>query len=373
MEKKSSENCVKNKKGTADGIVLFAKKPGPTSFSSLNDIKHALGTKKVGHTGTLDSFAQGLLVVCTGRLTRLAGNITEFDKEYDAVIKFGEETDTLEYTGNIIKTAPLPDEKTLRQVLLEFTGSIMQKPPAFSAIHIDGKRASDLARSGKAAEIPERKITVYKAEILELKKDKNNAVEYARISFTVSKGTYIRSLARDIAQKCGSAGHLTGLYRKKVGNFYIKDAAGFNDLEEFNIENCIKKAEEWKNEEVCKDKNNPDFKADCEKNLELKAAREKNIELKAAREKLHAEILEKKLDFSKECAKLCGFDVINLVSKNAEAAFKNGKPLYSALFDKKLQEIQNKKSAAVFTQDGNFCGLIKKDEQGKISYSFVLN
>ena len=239
----------------------------------------------------------------------------------------------------------------------------MQKPPAFSAIHINGKRERDLARSRKTAKIPERKIKDYKAEILELKKDKNNAIEYARISFTVSKGTYIRSLARDIAQKCGSAGHLTGLYRKKVGNFYIKDAAGFYDLEEFNIENCIKKAEEWKNEEVCKDKNNPDFKADCEKNLELKAAREK----------LHAEILEKKLDFSKECAKLCGFDVINLVSKNAEAAFKNGKPLYSALFDKKLQEIQNQKSAAVFTQDGNFCGLIKKDEQGKISYSFVLN
>ena len=91
------------KKSSPDGIVLLAKRPGPTSFASLNSVKKSLNTTKVGHTGTLDSFAQGLLVVCTGRLTKLAGNITAFDKSYQAVIHFGKETDTLEYTGNVIK------------------------------------------------------------------------------------------------------------------------------------------------------------------------------------------------------------------------------------------------------------------------------
>ncbi|MCR4952533.1 MAG: tRNA pseudouridine(55) synthase TruB [Treponema sp.] len=393
------ELLVKKNDFTADGIVLLAKKPGPTSFSSLNDIKHALGTKKVGHTGTLDSFAQGLLVVCTGRLTKLAGNITEFDKEYDAVIKFGEATDTLEYTGNVVRTAPLPDEKTLRQVLPDFTGNIMQRPPEFSAIHIDGKRASDLARSGKTAEIPERPVTVYKAEILEIKtaeksqeeaeinapegietkagieyaRTENERIEYVRIRFVVSKGTYIRSLARDIAKKCGSAGHLVGLYRKKVGNFYIEDAAGFSELGDFNIESSIKKAEEWKKEEAQKNEESI-LRAEREKyKAKSVSTRENNQELKAEREKLHSEILAKKRDFSKECAELCGFDVINLVSEDAESAFKNGKPLRSALFDKNLHEIQSEKCVAVFNADGLFCGLIKKDSQGRISYSFVLN
>ena len=91
-----------------DGIVLLAKQPNQTSFYSLNSVKKALGTSKVGHTGTLDSFAQGLLVVCVGKMTKLAGNITEFDKSYEAVIKFGEETDTLEYTGKVIKKLVFP-------------------------------------------------------------------------------------------------------------------------------------------------------------------------------------------------------------------------------------------------------------------------
>ena len=161
-----------------DGIVLLAKKPGLTSFSSLHSIKKALGTSKVGHTGTLDSFAQGLLVVCTGRLTRLAGNITEFDKSYEAVIKFGEETDTLEYTGNIIKTAPLPTLEVLKEAISKYTGNIMQSPPSFSAVHVNGKRASDLAREGKAVELPPRPVTIFNAEIKETQADSQGLIEY---------------------------------------------------------------------------------------------------------------------------------------------------------------------------------------------------
>ena len=209
-----------------DGIVLLAKKPGLTSFASLHSVKKALGTTKVGHTGTLDSFAQGLLVVCTGRLTKLAGNITEFDKSYSAVIKFGEETDTLEYTGQVIRTAPLPSLEALTNALQKFTGNILQAPPSFSALHVNGKRASDLAREGKTVELPPRPITVFQANIIETKLSSEGFVEYCKIDFTVSKGTYIRCLARDIAKEAGSAGHLIGLYRTRVGNFDIKDAAG---------------------------------------------------------------------------------------------------------------------------------------------------
>ena len=113
QQKKTTKNNSHNSTGfqnsqNSDGIILLAKQPGLTSFSSLNSVKKALNTKKVGHTGTLDSFAQGLLIVCTGRLTRLAGRITEFNKTYQAVIKFGEETDTYEYTGKITKKTVLP-------------------------------------------------------------------------------------------------------------------------------------------------------------------------------------------------------------------------------------------------------------------------
>ena len=351
----------------SDGIVLLAKKPGLTSFKSLNAVKHALGTKKVGHTGTLDSFAQGLLVVCTGRLTKLAGNITEFDKEYEAVIKFGEETDTLEYTGSIIRTAPLPDEQTLLNILPQFTGTIKQKPPVFSAIHVDGKRASDLARKGVTAEIPEREITVFKAEIKEIRKDENNRVEYCRIDFLVSKGTYIRSLARDIAEKCGSAGHLVGLYRKNVGNFHIEDSAGFSELNDFSIKTAIEELKNWKKTEQ---ENNEEIK--LQPNIKNSFTSPK-IDFEKERETLHKEIIEKKLDFSEECAELCGFEIIHLVSTEAENAFRNGKPLRSALFDTKLHTLLNEKSAAVYTHDGLFCGLISKNEGGRISYSFVLN
>lgn len=233
-------------------IVPFAKQTGLTSFSSLYTIKHALKTKKVGHTGTLDSFAEGLLVVCCGALTRLAGKITEFDKTYQAVIKFGAETDTLEYTGTVVKTAPLPTKEALERAISHFTGEIMQVPPAFSAIHIDGKRASDVARSGKEVAIPARKVTVYSSKILDLQfaggdSSNANAVDSALVEFTVSKGTYIRSLARDIGNFSSSAAHLTGLFRTKIGAFKIDEAAGADLLEPFTIARVEKTVAEYAN------------------------------------------------------------------------------------------------------------------------------
>ena len=329
-----------------DKIVLLAKKTGLTSFTSLNCVKKAFKTTKVGHTGTLDSFAQGLLVVCCGRLTRLAGNITEFDKSYKAIIKFGQETDTLECTGQIIKNAPLPTLQSLENALKKFNGNIMQTPPAFSAIHVDGKRASDLAREGKTAQLKPRPVTIFDAKIIETKLNSENLVEYAQIDFSVSKGTYIRSLARDIAYECGSAAHLVGLYRTKVGNFNIEDAAGFTDLEDFCIENVIKSL--------------------TTQNEKLNA----KIEFT---QQMFDEIINKSKNFSEEVSVLCGFNNIYLKDKNTQKDFLNGKPLRSYMFNIDLHSLLNKTSSAVFAPDGNFVGLIEKDENGKIKYKFVIN
>ena len=330
---------------SSDGIVLLAKKPGLTSFSSLHSIKKALGTTKVGHTGTLDSFAQGLLVVCTGRLTRLAGNITEFDKSYEAVIKFGEETDTLEYTGNIIKTAPLPTLDALKSAITKYTGHILQSPPAFSAVHVNGKRASDLAREGNAVDIPPRPVTVFKAEITETKLNSEGLIEYCKIDFTVSKGTYIRCLARDIAKEAGSAGHLIGLYRTRVGNFDIKDAAGFTELSEFNIASSI----EASNQKIDLQKTFPDDSV------------------------LQEEIKNKIRGFDRKTAALCGFDSITLKDESAEKDYCNGKPLRSALFTIDLNDLAPAASYAVFSKNEVFRGLIEKESGGRICHRFVVN
>lgn len=218
-----------NKKGKMDEIkenfdyiIPYDKPAGLTSFQSLGAIKKSLGTRKVGHTGTLDKFASGLLIVCTGRLTRLVPHITGLTKTYEAEITFGLETETLDPEGAIIKRAPLPTIERVRDALEHFRGEIVQEPPAFSAIHINGARASDLARRGEAVSIPKRLVTVFSSEIIEsIMDEENGRVKVLRANFCVSKGTYIRALARDIASYCDSAAFLTALRRTQVGKFSI--------------------------------------------------------------------------------------------------------------------------------------------------------
>ncbi len=339
-------------------IVFFAKQPGKTSFSSLFTIKHAFNTTKVGHTGTLDSFASGLLVVCAGSLTRLAGRITEFNKTYQAVIKFGEETDTLECTGQVIRTAPLPDRQSFINAVEKFTGSLMQVPPAFSAIHVDGKRASELVRDGKSAEIPARPVTVYSSKILETKLNDEGKVLAARIEFSVSKGTYIRSLARDIAKECGSAGHLVGLLRTQVGNFRLEDAAGFDLLEEFNVENAFVTAAKT---------------VEIEK--QLAEIKKNNIHVKKeiSQEELslQKECVQKSVSMNRELAELCGFGFLT-VKDESISAFDNGQKLHSSMFLTSPFEVQEK-FAAVFTQQDQFKGLLEKNDKGYFGYAFVIH
>lgn len=313
------------------GIVLLAKQSGKTSFQSLSTIKRALGTTKVGHTGTLDSFADGLLVVLTGRLTRLVPHITNFDKDYLALIEFGKETDTLELTGQVIKEGPLPTEEQVRGVLPSFIGQIDQVPPAFSAIHIDGKRASDLARAGKASEIPARKITIYSLTLLDFY-DK-----YALVEVRCSKGTYIRSLARDIAAACGSCAHLKALRRVSVGPFSLKDAAGSSCLKDFTISS------------LCAEEEKAPLSRDEE-------------------DELGNQIVSKIQPMTKAVAEFCGFIPVDLKSSSADSYF-NGRPLQFSDFIWKT-ELPESIDLAVFS-DGNFAGITEKRGR-RLSYGFVV-
>ncbi len=330
--------------GSAARIALLAKRPGITSFSSLYTVKRAFKTTKVGHTGTLDSFAQGLLVVCVGSLTRLAGHITQFHKTYEAIIRFGEETDTLEYTGQVVRSAPRPALKDFETAVARFTGEILQKPPAFSAIHINGKRSSDLARQGVAAEIPARTVTVYRAEILNAALDGENRVAAAHVLFDVSKGTYIRSLARDIAAECKSAAYLSALHRTKVGNFCVEDAAGFQLLEELSLHTM------------------------GETGIAAAQCDALPAESKETERALQAALLTQSLPMTPALADLCGFLSATL-KKSHESAFRNGAKLSSALFTAPLAAASND-SIAVFTEGGAFAGLIQA-ANGKLSYGFV--
>lgn len=352
------------------GIVLFAKPTGATSFSSLFAIKRALKTKKVGHTGTLDSFADGLLVVLSNSLTRMVSHITDFDKTYEAIIKFGEETDTLEPTGNIIKTSSLPTDTDFFTILLKFQGEMEQIPPLFSALHINGKRASDIARSGKSVEIPSRKITIHSLEVLDVQMscspnlpsvktenkfqgggseqncEKCNCavcqkyVSYVHIRVKVSKGTYIRSLARDIAAACGTCGHLIALRRLEVGPFKLQDAAGVDLLKPLSIPSAKIHLSEVK--KLCSDLDN--------KKSGYKPTEEELL----AEKKLQEEIINKIQNFTPELAKACGFFPVRLKSEY-EFGYFSGKPLHRDMFfetspDKKINQ-------AVFTEDGHFAGV----------------
>ena len=221
----------------------------------------------------------------------------------------------------------------------------MQSPPSFSAVHVNGKRASDLAREGKAVELPPRPVTVFNAEIKETQADSQGLIEYCKINFTVSKGTYIRCLARDIAKEAGSAGHLVGLYRTRVGNFDIKNAAGFSELAVFNIASSI--AASKKSADI--QKPHPDDSA------------------------LQEEIRNTLRGFDRSTAELCGFQTITLKDEQAEKDYCNGKPLRSALFTTNLHELAPSASYAVFSQTESFRGLIEKESGGRIRHRFVLN
>lgn len=200
------------------GLLLLKKNPGLTSFESLKEVKRALSQGSVGHTGTLDKFASGLLLVLVGSALKLAQWFSGVPKEYEGVIRFGEETETLDPEGEISARGPVPSLEEIGKVLPLFRGEIMQEPPLYSAIHINGARAHELARAGKRPEIKKRPVHIYALELLSWE------APLARIRVRCSAGTYIRSLARDIALAAGSRAHLTELVRTRIGGFLLGEA-----------------------------------------------------------------------------------------------------------------------------------------------------
>jgi len=201
-----------------NGFLLLDKKAGITSFDSLAIVKKTFATGKVGHTGTLDKFASGLLLALVGKGVKFAPLFKNCIKYYDATLFFGMETDTLDPEGEVTARGGVPSQMEVESALEGFRGDILQSPPAYSAVHINGRRAHELAREGKEVEMKKRPATIHRLEILSWKPP------LAEMCFCVSAGTYIRSLARDIALAAGSRAHLTALRRTGIGPFSIKDA-----------------------------------------------------------------------------------------------------------------------------------------------------
>jgi tRNA pseudouridine55 synthase len=201
-----------------NGFLLLDKKPGLTSFETLAAVKRAFSTVKVGHTGTLDKFASGLMLILVGRGVKLAPLFLDCTKEYEGTIRFGTETDTLDPEGTVIAEGKVPSRAEIETALEAFRGNIMQAPPQYSAVHINGRRAHELAREGKAVEMKERPVTVHSLELVSWTPPE------AVLRAHVSSGTYIRSLARDIALAAGSRGYLTALKRTMAGPFSLENA-----------------------------------------------------------------------------------------------------------------------------------------------------
>lgn len=212
-----------------EGFLVLNKPTGITSFEALNQVKRVFGTGRVGHTGTLDRFASGVLVALVGRYARLSDYFVASRKIYLAGIRFGSETDTLDPEGKVTSEAPVPDEKLLKSTLPAFLGEILQAPPAFSAVHIDGKRAYERALKGEDVCPEPRPIRIESLDLLEYRDG------LARLRVVCSKGTYIRSLARDIARACGSRAHLETLTREASEPFSLEEGIAPEDVRDSSL------------------------------------------------------------------------------------------------------------------------------------------
>lgn len=218
------------------GLILLNKPSGITSFGAVAKIKRAAHEKRVGHTGTLDPMATGVLPVLLGRATALSGLMLDADKRYTATVRLGVATDTDDITGTVIKNGEVNvTSEQLNNAVSHFTGEIMQRPPAYSALKKDGVRLYTLARMGETVEVPERRVTVFSADVVSYINEKNEFT----VNFHVSKGTYIRSLARDIGEFLGCGACLSSLCRTYTGGFSLSQCISPDALTEQNISEYI--------------------------------------------------------------------------------------------------------------------------------------
>jgi tRNA pseudouridine55 synthase len=203
---------------STDALLLVDKPAGITSFDVVRAVRRATGARKVGHTGTLDPFATGLLVILTGRATRLMSHVPGEPKVYAAVIRFGEERETDDVTGVVTRTAPPPDPSDLPAAIARLTGVIQQVPPAYSAKKVDGARAYALARRGDAPDLAPSTVRVDAWEVL------GQEGPRLQVRIRCGAGTYIRALARDLGREMQSAACLESLRRERAGPFAVDDA-----------------------------------------------------------------------------------------------------------------------------------------------------
>jgi tRNA pseudouridine55 synthase len=203
-----------------DGIILIDKNEGETSFDVVRKVKKLLKEKKVGHAGTLDPFATGLLIILLGQGSKLSQYLMSGKKRYLATMTLGVETDTLDKTGRVVNTSSVPelDQDRLRELAKDFTGHIEQTPPAYSALNLNGQRAYKLARQGIAVDLKKRVVTIDSLDFVSV--DPPDVV----FEVTCSGGTYVRSLAADMGKRLGTTAHLRALRRLASGGLEVRDA-----------------------------------------------------------------------------------------------------------------------------------------------------
>lgn len=217
-----------------DGILLINKQAGITSYDVIRKLKRVLPKgQKIGHAGTLDPFATGLLVCCFGRATKIAGNMLSADKGYEATLRFGEETDSGDLTGNVVSRADTDfqgvEADRFEAALAMFRGEISQIPPMYSALKKDGRPLYKYAREGVEIERPPREVVIHQLETRAFNG------QQATVYVHCSKGTYIRTLAQDIGRALGCGAHLVALRRTSVGPFLLKDAVDLDTLQAMSV------------------------------------------------------------------------------------------------------------------------------------------
>jgi tRNA pseudouridine55 synthase len=209
-------------------LLLIDKNVGVTSFGVIGQLRKIIGERRIGHAGTLDKAASGLLVVCTGWSTRLSRYLLESDKRYSGMITLGVETDSCDSEGKVVSRHTITGitEAAVRKAVASFEGEIMQRPPEYSALKIEGRRASDRIRRGETVEMKERPVVIRAIVLTGFNPDEGTIT----VDVTCSKGTYIRSLARDIGRSLGCGAHLSALRRTASGVFSIEDAVTVDEL-----------------------------------------------------------------------------------------------------------------------------------------------
>lgn len=216
------------------GIINVYKEKGFTSFDVVAKLRGILRTKKIGHTGTLDPDAEGVLPVCIGRATKVCDILTDKDKVYEAVMLLGVETDTQDTSGEILKELPVEvSEDAVREAILSFVGEYAQVPPMYSALKVNGKKLYELAREGKTVERKARNVQIFSIDILEMD------LPRVRMSVHCSKGTYIRTLCHDIGGMLGCGGCMEKLLRTKVGVFELADTLKLSEIDQLAKEGLV--------------------------------------------------------------------------------------------------------------------------------------